>query len=205
MALANYTDLQAAIVNWAMRSGDSDFTAQVPDFITMAEARLNSRLRCAEMQSTATIALTNGAGSFPADYLQWTAVLDGSSPPRPLTLANLDYAFETYGSSTAGYADVFTISGTTITTFPASSTNLALAYYAKIPALSASNTTNWLLNKSPQLYLYGALIEAAPYMMDDARATTWGTLFEKAVQDLENADKHARFAHVTARVRGATP
>jgi hypothetical protein len=52
MALSTYTDLQASVVLWALRTGDSEFTAQVPDFITLAEKRMNRRLRLAEMESS---------------------------------------------------------------------------------------------------------------------------------------------------------
>lgn len=238
MALDTYANLQTAITSWAMRPGDSEFVAQVPDFITLAEARLNSRLRVAAMETSAAISLTSGAGTLPTDYLQWRRVVDGSDPPKVLAFASPDYAVEQYPFTTSssdgillldddgnpvtddngfyifegfengpatGTADVFTIIGSTIRTYPASVTGLTLHYYAKIPALSNTTTTNWLLTKSPQLYLYGALVEAAPYMMDDQRAVVWGTLFEKAIKDFEDSDKGARFAHITARVRGFTP
>jgi hypothetical protein len=54
--------------------------------------------------------------------------------------------------------------------------------------LSTSNTTNWLLTSNPDIYLYGALLQAAPYLQDDARIQTWATLYERALNDSQTAD-----------------
>ena len=54
MAITTYATLQTAIANFLARS---DLTAQIPDFITMAEARMNRELetRAQEKRSTATL------------------------------------------------------------------------------------------------------------------------------------------------------
>jgi hypothetical protein len=76
-----------------------------------------------------------------------------------------------------------------------------LTYYATIPALSVSNTTNWLLTDSPDLYLYGALLQAAPYLQDDQRISTWGTLYERCLNDLKVSDERSRMATSALRMR----
>jgi hypothetical protein len=63
-----------------------------------------------------------------------------------------------------------------------------LTYYAKLAKLSNSVTTNWLLTSSPDVYLYGSLLQAAPYLQDDARIQVWATLYERALNDLQTAD-----------------
>ena len=60
-----------------------------------------------------------------------------------------------------------------------------LVYYAEIPALTDSNTTNWLLTLAPDIYLYGTLMQTAPYLQDDARLQTWAALYQKKMQDIE--------------------
>jgi hypothetical protein len=42
MAITTYAELQAAAANWLVRG---DLTARIPEFITLAEARLNRVLR----------------------------------------------------------------------------------------------------------------------------------------------------------------
>jgi hypothetical protein len=66
-----------------------------------------------------------------------------------------------------------------------------LTYYGKITALSDSNTSNWLLAYAPDLYLYGALLEATPYLKDDERLATWSQLYTNSIGDIEVADQRA--------------
>ena len=76
-----------------------------------------------------------------------------------------------------------------------------MVYYAKIASLSDSNTTNWLLAKHPDIYLYGALIQSAPYLKDDERVATWMSLYERMLEDMEKADERALFSGAVIKVR----
>lgn len=205
MALDTYANLQTAIISYAFRTGDSEFTAAVPDFITLVESRLNRVLRVREMEAAATLTLTNSAGTLPTDYLEFRRVVANTSPTTPLELVTPDFASTEYGTTYSGFPVHFTIIGSTLTVYPSTTATVALSYYQKIPALSDSSTANWLLAKAPELYLYGALVEAAPFMMDDGRTQTWGTLFQKALKDLQDADTGARYARAVSRVSGPTP
>jgi drug/metabolite transporter (DMT)-like permease len=70
---------------------------------------------------------------------------------------------------------------------------VGLRYYAKPAALSGSNTTNWLTDNYPQLYLYGALKAAAIYVSDDAALAKYSALFDKALIDLEGMDDFEKY------------
>lgn len=205
MALDTYAALQASVIRYAFRDGDTDFASAVPDFITLTESRINRELRVAEMEAAATITLTNSAGTLPTDYLEFRRVVANTSPTTPLELVTPDFAAGEYGTTYSGYPVHFTITGNTITVFPSTTATIALRYYQKVPALSDSNTTNWLLAKAPEIYLYGALVEAGPFMMDDAAAARYAALFQKAMRDLMSADTGARYARATMRVSGPTP
>jgi len=67
--------------------------------------------------------------------------------------------------------------------------------------LSDSNADNWLLRDAPDVYLYGALIQSAPYLNDDARAETWASLYSTAIQSLQRASDDTRFAGSGIRMR----
>src|SRR5690348_2137415 len=90
MAVTDYASLQTSIINTAMRSGDTDFAAAVPDFITDAEFMMNygygdiPALRIRDMETTAPITITSGAGSLPPDYLQYRTVYTQDSCPSVL-------------------------------------------------------------------------------------------------------------------------
>ncbi len=59
-----------------------------------------------------------------------------------------------------------------------------MIYYGKIPALSNQNTSNWLLVKAPDLYLYGSLVHAAPYLLDDQRVGLFANMYNSRLEAL---------------------
>jgi len=192
MALDTYANLQAAVATWAWRTGDTDFTAAVPDMITMVEEVLNyggegiEPLRVRDMEMDDTITVTSGVGDLPPDYLQYRTLQYGT-PARDLPSSE------------------WSIVGDTIKTTRTDVSPLALGYYAKIPALSDANTTNWLLVRSPKVYLFGALIHAEAFMREDPRMATWGQLFTSALSGLRTSDGMSKFARATSRPKGPTP
>jgi hypothetical protein len=63
-------------------------------------------------------------------------------------------------------------------------------YYKALPALSA-NSTNWLLTAHPDVYLYGSLMQAAPYLKNDERLAVWGSLYTASIADLNQSSDRA--------------
>lgn len=203
MPMADYAQLQDSIKSWLWDR--EDLAGRVPDFIVMAEADFNDELRVAQMEVSVTVTLTNGAGPLPVDYLAWRRVLSQDSPVRKLEFADPSWAEDHYMAQTGAPAWHFTISGSTITTYPMSPANLTLLYYQKIPALSSSNLTNWLLTRKPQAYLYGALVHAAPFLDDDDRLQTYAALRKVALDSLQGTDMVGRYGKAVQRPPGATP
>lgn len=80
-----------------------------------------------------------------------------------------------------------------------------LTYYAKIPALSGSNTSNWLLADSPDLYLYGTLVQTAPYLREDERVGVWNTIYQQLLNDFRLADERAQASGSTLVMRPVRP
>jgi hypothetical protein len=67
--------------------------------------------------------------------------------------------------------------------------------------LTVSNTSNWLLADSPDIYLYASLLQAAPYLQDDQRITVWAALYTSALNDLKVSDERSRMATSALRMR----
>jgi hypothetical protein len=213
MAITSYSTLQDAITTWAMRAGDTDFEAQVPDFITAAEQMFNygfgdiPALRVSEMETSDTLTPTDGVATLPDDFLELRSVRSNSSPNASMGgLVSPDFGVDEYAySSASATPNGYVLSGGTIITYPHGTSDIIVSYYAKIPALSDANPTNWLLTKAPMVYLYGALLHAAPYMMDDVRAAALGTMFKGFVDGLVNTDRKARWGNSRVRLRAPTP
>lgn len=207
MALdGTYAGLQASIAGWLNRR---DLTAVIPDFITLAEAQINRRLRVRRMITSSTATIVAEFISLPADFAgPLSLVLADGTDIEFLTTDALVYKKWQLNNpvSQPRYAAVV---GTELQFLPAPDVSYAgalLTYYQMVPPL-ASNETNWLLAAFPDAYLYGALVQAAPYLKDDSRLQTWGSLFTTALTDIEAADRresYGRRLQPTPQT-GATP
>jgi hypothetical protein len=163
MALVNYTDLQGAVADWMARS---DLTARIPDFIVMAEARFNRQLRMSGMVTSGTISLTAGVATLPATYLEWIACeWDGASRDQTLVYREPDSEHWRRLYRPNGDPQMFTIIGSSLKVRPVGAGSVILDYYRTIPDL-ATNTTNWLMTKSPDLYLAMSKFFAKDYISD---------------------------------------
>lgn len=219
MALANYSDLNTAVIEWAFRTGDSEFTARVPDFIRMAEDTVNygfeapafgvriKPLRSREMETTATLNLVDGAASLPADYLEFRAVNTNSDPNLDMQIVAPSGATAAYPGNTGSWPSNIRIIGSTITLVPGATSTTALnfVYYAKVPALTVSNTTNWLLTKAPTTYIYGCLFHAALYMQEDGRIQANANMFAGALNAVRSSDIVGRQPRSIQRSREYRP
>lgn len=204
MALTTYNDLKLAAANWLNRE---DLVGVIPDFITLAETRMNDRLRVAPMETTATTFLIGGSVALPADFLEPRRIFSNAEGGFATALTPLSptQAGDTYPTGAAGVPVHYVIYGDTLATFPnGGNGQVTMTYYAKLPPLAAYGT-NWLLTRNPNIYLYGSLVEAAPYLGDDGRLETWASLFASACDALQAADQRSRYASSVSRVKGETP
>ena len=192
MAISTYSDLQTAVGNWLNRA---DLTDRIPEFIALAEAQMNRRLRVRQMVTRAEAALAGEFVDVPVDMLEpIQLVLEISESDVRLLqyLAPERLLAEKAGIVASGEPELYTVVGGSLQLLPSPGITYTgeLTYYAKIPPLAA-NATNWLLAAYPDAYLYGALVQAAPYLMDDERTVTWGTMFQAALSDIQMSNRVA--------------
>ena len=202
MALVNYSDLKTSIADWLNRA---DLTATIPDFITLAESGFNKEIRNRKMIKRATATIDSQYSAVPADWLQTVDFVVEANPVVTLefiTNEKLDKLRETYTSS--GTPKFYTIVGQELEVLPVpDSATLTgeITYYSKIPNLTDVSPTNWLMNSSPDIYLYGSLLQSAPYLVDDSRIPVWASMYQKLVKDLEIADQKARVGDSTLKMK----
>ena len=177
MAISTYTELKSAIESWLDRT---DLDTVIPDFVMIAEAGFNRVLRHRRMLSRTTADVDTEYTSLPSDFLEMKALQINGDPIRSLTYLNpmeMDKADATY--SVAAKPVYFSVINDYFQVLPIPDQTYVgeLIYYAKVPALGASQTTNWLLDDHPDIYLYGALRQASPYLREDERLPVWESLF----------------------------
>lgn len=208
MTIASNTDLVQRVQDWLF--GRSDLAARVPDFITLFEAKANRNLMCRQMESRA-IAVTDPNASepqylaLPADFQTMRRVRlintlnpqIGGGPDKPrlkfATGAQIDDLREM--NLAPGPPIWFALFGQELELCPtpAAAYSVEMVYRAYIPALGTTNATNWLLQIAPDAYLYGSLMEAAPYLHEDDRIATWSAGVSSAFADLNKLSDEALF------------
>ena len=197
MSFTTYAELQTTIAGYLARS---DLTTQIPDFITLAETRLRRDLRIRQMLSTTTLTCTSGTATvnIPSDFLEVKDFVVTGNPVMPLNYESPSLFSRNSRSMDAGKPLNYTVLATTfkLAPIPDSNYTLSLVYSIAPPFLSTSNTSNTFLTVCPDLLLYSALLEAEPYLMNDARINTWGTMFDRAMSSLTRSDEKGQYSGV---------
>ena len=80
----------------------------------------------------------------------------------------------------------------------------SIMFYKKIDALATDNTTEQMLTNNPDVYLYGALLEAEPFLMNDQRVQLWATAFQESLSALQEQDNKDRHSGSAMRVMNTT-
>lgn len=203
MAITTYAELKSAIGDWLNRD---DLDAVIPNFISLAEAQFNRTIRHRKMVTRSDATVDTPYFAVPADWLENIRFQLNTDPITPLLYVTPEQAAEErLKYSVANQPLMFTMVGQQFQVIPPPNTSYdaELLYYAKIPALSDSNATNWLLTESPDIYLYGALVQSSPYLKEDERINTWAGLYQRFVDDMMLADERARIgsSKLKARIR----
>lgn len=190
-----FTELKSNIADWLNRS---DLTSVIPTFITLAEARLNRQLRTTNQYTRATVSSSDQYLSMPTDFLEMRHIRITSPKERDLVEIAAhqinEYTDTDFLASLADSYPRYFVYGQSLRIIPtpAESITYEMLYYAKVPALSASNTSNWVSTAHPDAYLYYSLLQAAPYLGEDERIAIWQAQAERAVAEIQASDDRRR-------------
>lgn len=201
--MMTYTELKAAIAEWAHRANIP--AATVDTFIDLAEAEFNNRLRCSEQETVDTFTVTARLTALPSDFLEMRAVEYEGESLHCIQYATPEYMsyWRSYSSAT-GEPKGYSIRGDELEVIPAQSgTDLTIHYWAKITPLSDANTSNWLLAAHPNMYLYESLRQLSIYTKDDRAVERYAGQLQGYWDALKRADKAKRFGGSALRVRVA--
>ena len=202
MAISTFAELKTAAANWLDRS---DLTDRIPEFIALAEARFNRILRIRDMETVSTAISTVGGTreySLPTGFVQMKEFHLTTEPITPLSYITPEMMSRLWAGSTTGKPQVFTIIADNVRLGPSPDAvyTTSMLYYKTFTALSTDNTTSDMLTKNPDVYLYGTLLEAEPFIMNDERVALWATAFKQAIDDIQNQDNKDRHSGSQLRV-----
>jgi hypothetical protein len=193
VSISNYTELKDGIADFLNRS---DLTSVIPTFISLAEADINRNLRHRLMENRASATVNSRYSVLPTDFLESIRLHIEGTNHNPLELVSL-YDMQKKRASTedaAGRPAFYALTQNEIELFPTPNADFGLEmyYYAKVPALSASVTTNDILTNHPDIYLYGSLSHSAPYLQEDPRIQVWAGLYRNALEGANQESQRAK-------------
>lgn len=191
MDLTTYAGLRAAIAEEINRD---DLTATIPSWIQMAESGFNQTLRLRQMIRREHSVFTGPYSVLPTDFLQMKSVSTAiRNRTQKLVYASEEVMDDLSGAFCSDRPSHFAIIGNEMKIGPVKAEaewDVSMTYYATIPSIMDSPTdTSWLLKRSPQLYLYAALMHSAPYLIEDERLPVWGQLAQAAAASLATEDQ----------------
>ena len=190
MALSNYGELKTGIANFLNRD---DLTSIIPTFIALIEAQIARDLRHWRQEVRVSTTVDERFENLPTDWLEGVhlSLADGSTVEYG-SVAEISRQ-KLLSNNTAGQPRLYTLNSGQIEFFPApdESYTLTMIYYARIPTMSGDTDANWLMTSYPDIYLYGSLLQSAPYLGEDERMV-WAQLYSAAVKNLGDDSKRAR-------------
>lgn len=205
MALATYSDLQASVAGWLVKT---NLTAVIPDFIAMCEAQMSRKLRIRLMETAVSLTTVAGTATvaLPSGFKQGRVLYVDDNPDRPLSYRTPEQLTLEYPYTSQGKPTAYTLEGNNIRfgkVPDAAYSVLGIAWHT-IPALSVSNTTNTMLTQNPDAYLYGTLMQAAPYLKQDERVQIWAGLFDEILRNIQAEDDSDRHSGSSLQMRTDT-
>ena len=201
MAISTYSELTTAVANWLDRD---DLTLRIPEFIALTEAKFNRtlRLRSMEAKYTADTVADQRNLALPTGYIQMRNFQVNTSPLTTLSYVTPEIYDRLWGGSTSGIPKFYTILANEISLgpIPASVVEVEMLFYKNFENLSSTVATNWLITNAPDVYLYGVMMQAEPFIMNDERVPMWKIALDEALASLQEQDNKDRHSGSALRV-----
>ena len=178
--------------------GHRNVSAVLPRLVQMAESFLNRELRTRFQLTTAPLTLVAGEVALPSDFLEMAHVF-GTNGYQYRSGPVSDYY------RTASQYSRYSINGQNVN-INGYSGNRTVTYFAALPTLTAgSATTNWLLTRYPDVYLYAVAVEAAKHLKDTDLLAVAKSMLEESMRSVRVDDERARWSNTTVRTQGINP
>lgn len=200
MAITTYAELQTAVATWLNRT---DLTAQIPDFITLAEADIARWLRVWWNEKRAEAVPTDAYIALPTDYLGMRNVQWNYSTYRvPLEQVSPEALDRLEMHTQEDIPAFYAVHDGQIELRPspsaANEVKIEISYYARPAVLSDSNTSNEILVNAPDLLLYAALMIGAKITLDEMRIPLFQSEYERVKIEVMKSSTRATWGEGNA-------
>lgn len=186
--ITGYTSLQTAVSDWLTKSNLSSFT---PNFIQNWEERFYRQPKNfgSWMEATLNSTIASSVITVPTGYLAMKYAYVNGSPAARLDRVSLNQLYGTYprGGDT-GLPAWYARDGANFVFGPApdSDYNIRGTYWAKptlLRSFASDAAAHWIIVNAPDLALYGALCESAPFLKNSKDLPVWQALYAQSLAD----------------------
>ena len=190
-----YTSLLADLRRYLERGftqeSDPLVYEQLPRLITLAERRIARELKVEGFIVPVTTTLKAGVSVY-AKPDRWRDTVSMQVGSTFLQARSYEYIRNYWPDSAQTdspkfYAD-YDYQHWLILPAPAVDTEIEILYYEQPRFLGEDTQTNFITDYAPDMLLYGALLEATPYLKNDERLSIWQSLYDRAVQAFNGED-----------------
>ena len=183
--------MQTEIANTLTRD---DLTAELPQFIQFAENKLYRTLNLRNEETALSIDVAAGVATVPTDFKKLKFAYYNSSPISVLTWVPLSQIYEEHPvRTTVTTPCLISIEAGNFVFGPVATAGTAVlkgVYYAKQAGLRTTDPS-WYVTNAPEVLLYGALLEAAPFIQAPERIQLWQHYYDDAVNSLLDEENNS--------------
>jgi len=168
---------------------------KIPTFIMLAEQVIATELKFLGNLTVATSTMIQGQATIdkPARWRKTVSInVTVAGERRPVLLRKYEYLREYWPdpalTDTPLYYCDYDYTHWLVAPTPAAAYNYEVLYYERSQPLDESNQTNWFTQYAPQALLYGALLQAMPFLKNDERIPMWKAQYDQVMQVLKVED-----------------
>ena len=204
--ITTYAELVTALDGTSGYLHRTDLTAKIPDFIKLAESKINRKLLLllGETESTLTATIGSRLIAVPTRFGSPIELWDTTDEPRTKMLFMQPDLLPV--TTTNGASEYYTVDGAFIATEnPADvAYTYTLRYQTKFNIETTS--TNTILDNYPDIYVYGALLASIPFTRDYKNFDVWSALYNNAIDEaMTDSNVTRRKALLRTEFAGSRP
>jgi hypothetical protein len=186
--VTSYSTLQTAVADWLAKS---NLTTFIPSFIQNWEEKFYRQPKNfgSWMEQSLNSTIASSVIAVPTGYLNLKYTYVNGSPSSRLDRVSLNQLYGTYPRGGDTGLPVWIARDTTNFVFgpaPDSDYTIKGVYWAKptlLRSFASDAAAHWIIMNAPDLPLYGALIEAMPFLQNDKRLPVWQGFYDTALQN----------------------
>lgn len=185
--ISGYTSLSTAVSAYL---GRSDLSSYVPNFVQNWEERFyrDSKNWARWMESPFSVTISGNVAALPSNYLSAISLYVNGVQYGPLKRINLDQLYARYPRDVETSVPMYYArNGSNLEFGPEGADGYIIegTYYAKPTAMriyASDAAAHWIIVNAPDLALYGSLLEASPFIINDERIMVWQSFYNAAVE-----------------------